>query len=283
MDIYCAFSFIKKPIMQTGYWDEDGVYHTRLAGMDISARIGFEEEGEDITGDGEIEATSFTKIDYLKDTLFGVLLWDLKQEFGFTTLDDGRIEIFMRGASFKGFFPIRFGLQILSFYHIWAIKTHINSAAFSSPRLEEQRNEQPQNIPLHVLKDFLTGLTYDVAAAGGEEVEELQEALEELKERLDEQKEELDELKAELKMREQKSAERFSTHAEVIVSDAEMQKILRNALRHVSEAGKGQWSMRTVTPTWIDGKDTSKTSQAWSNLLEHPDLDQARANVGDAM
>lgn len=286
MDIYCVFSWCKKLVMQTGYWDDDGMYHTLFGGNHLSAAIGFEEEGEDITGDGEIEATSFTKIDYIRDELFGMLVLDIEQEFGFTTLDDGRIEVFIRGASFKGFFPLRFFFQILSFYHIWAMKTHINSDAFSNARLEGQREEQPHNIPLHVLKDFLTGLTYDVSAVGGDDVDELQDALEELQERLTEQREEMEELKAQLKLREHESAEGGArTHAQIVVNDAEMQKILQNAMRHVSENSKNQWTLRTVTPTWIDGKDTSetKTSQAWSTLLEHPDLKQEPATAGDAM
>ena len=170
MDIFCVFAFMKKMLMSTGFWDDDGAYHVSVLGQHLTASMEFEEEGADLTGDGELEATSFTKKERFHDTMFGLPLWDMVTEFGFHTLDDGRIEVFQRGASFNGFFAFRLFFQIFSYWHIWATKKHINSPAFSNPRLADQRDKQPQNIPLHILKDFLTGLTYDVREAGGEEV-----------------------------------------------------------------------------------------------------------------
>ena len=111
-------------------------------------------------------------------------------------------------------------------------------------------------------------------------MEELQEALEDMQERLEEQSDQIQELKTLLKLREEKSAASgVQTHAVLYVSDVEMQKTLRAALMHVSAAGEGEWNLRAVTPTWIDGKEVTQTSQAWKALLEHPDLDQTSASI----
>ena len=80
-------------------------------------------------------------------------------------------------------------------------------------------------------------------------------------------------------MREEDVAHR---HAVLSVSDRSMQKTIQNALTHiaVSESSDREWSLRSVTPTWIDGKAVEKTSQAWTTLLEHPDLEPVRDKEG---
>jgi hypothetical protein len=43
-------------------------------------------------------------------------------------------------------------------------------------------------------------------------------------------------------------------------------------MAHISEAESNKWTLRGVTPTWVDGKPVEQTSTAWANLLEHPEV-----------
>jgi hypothetical protein len=57
-----------------------------------------------------------------------------------------------------------------------------------------------------------------------------------------------------------------------VVSDESVSATLKKTMAHISEAESNKWTLRGVTPTWVDGKPVEQTSTAWSNLLEHPEV-----------
>merc|ERR1719282_179007 len=82
--------------------------------------------------DEDAERTSwFNKREQFKNTIFGITLWDMWINYGFTTLPDGRTEVYHQGESFKGYSPPLSLLMMLVFriharYMVWAAEHHIN-------------------------------------------------------------------------------------------------------------------------------------------------------------
>jgi hypothetical protein len=132
--------------------------------------IDFEEEEIDTNGDGKPDTLAwFNKKEHFHDVapsfLGGFTLWEMTQNFGYHRLDDGTCEVYHHGEKFNGFFPIRLGLQLHSRYVAWATEKYINSEAFGTEDREEDLEEQRQNIPLSVFKNFIDGLTREVEKA----------------------------------------------------------------------------------------------------------------------
>jgi len=298
MEVFCVFPWVVEFLMRSGFWDDDGVYHTfGLPFGSMEASMEFIED-EDTSSDGEVSTTAFKKHEKFHDSLWGVTLWDMTTNFGFRTRDDGQVECYQHGETYRGFFPMRLVFQLKSYYDIWATKKHINSDAFGSTEeyLEDRALAQTKNIPLHAFKEFLTGLTYDVQRTGGD-IAKLQAKIQELEEKLRVQEEE--KLKnVEAKLEEKlgavetelqeirKTAVRVKvkrkftrpsvgpvTSVRLVVDDSDMQDTIKSAMIHLREAESNKWNLRQVTPTWIDGNAVGPSSQAWTRLLEHTDVD----------
>ena len=210
--------------------------------------------------------TGFNKKEIFRDTLFGVTLWDMTTNFGFQTLDDGKHICYQNGESYYGVFFMRGIFQLHSLYVSWACERHINSEAFANERLEQQAHTQTQNIPLHVLREFVSDLAQDVRGSGGDVVK-LEAALAALELRMQAQSEELEALRTTLKVTNQHREDR-KTQIRLVVSDPGVSTAIKAALDHISEAESNKWTLRTVTPTWVDGNEVQPASQAWTALLE---------------
>ena len=92
-------------------------------------------------------------------------LWEMTQNFGYHWRADGTCEVYHHGEHFKGLFPIRLLFAAHSRYVIWATEKYINSDAFGAEDRETDLEEQRQNIPLHVFKQFVEGLTVELEKA----------------------------------------------------------------------------------------------------------------------
>lgn len=174
MEVFCVLPFMAQFMMRSGEFDEEGKVHTwGLTGPgELEVSIDFDEREEDTTGDGVPDTIAyFNKRESFKDvTPFGgFTLWEMTQNFGYNRLDDGTCEVYHHGEHFEGLFPIRFLFQLHSQYVIWATKRYVNSAAFGSEDLDDDAEVIRQNVPLHVFKEFLEGLTREVEKARDEQ------------------------------------------------------------------------------------------------------------------
>lgn len=172
MEIFCVFPFMVDFMMRGAEFDEDGTIHAwgLLGPGELEVTINFEEREVDTDGDGEPDTLAwFNKKEHFRDVapsfLGGFTLWEMTQNFGYHRYDDGTCVVYHHGENFQGFFPIRLLFQLHAKYVIWATEKYVNSDAFGSEELEGEREEQRHNIPLHVFKGFLVGLTRDIEQA----------------------------------------------------------------------------------------------------------------------
>merc|ERR1712176_1616205 len=100
------------------------------------------------------------KRERFKNTLFGYTIWDLVINYGFTRLEDGRLECYHQGESFHGTIPIFSAImKNVFYYHAWVVamftKNHINNHAFTAETEEEEEIEERsrKDILLHIIKD----------------------------------------------------------------------------------------------------------------------------------
>lgn len=294
MEIFCVLPMIHNLLMSTGVWDDNGVYHTfGLPLGTMHASIDFEEKEVDTTGDGEADTINgFNKKELFTDTIFGITLWEMVTNFGFQTLEDGRVMCYQNGESFYGFAPMRLLFQIKSIYDIWACEHHINSSLFGKEGFEEEAQAQAQNIPVHVLQDFLHLLRNDVEKSGGD-VTKLQACIAELECRVAQQDQQMQEMRelqqvafsagaysASLRYQKGRGS---GTEVRLKVGDKDMEMAIKEALDHVSSHhSNNTWTLRAVTPTWVDGKALPPNSEAWAALLEHPDIcDHCKGDADD--
>jgi hypothetical protein len=166
MEVFCIFPFVVKLMMRGAEFDDEGNIHafglSGRGGLLIS--IDFDEKEADTTGNGEPDTLVwFNKREHFYEAapsfLGGFTLWDLTQNFGFHRLDDGTCEVYHHGEKFEGLFPIRLIFQLHARYVIWATEKYLNSVNFGTEGFEDEREEQRHNIPLHVFKEFVEGLT----------------------------------------------------------------------------------------------------------------------------
>lgn len=166
MEIFCVLPFMVKLMMRGAEFDEEG----NISAFGLSGRgglqisIDFDEKEADTDGDGEPDTLVwFNKREHFQESapsfLGGFTLWDLTQNFGYHRLDDGTCEVYHHGERFHGMFPIRLIFQIHARYVAWATEKYVNSPDFGTADREEELEEQRHNIPLHVFKEFIEGLT----------------------------------------------------------------------------------------------------------------------------
>ncbi|CAJ1956773.1 unnamed protein product [Cylindrotheca closterium] len=172
MELFCVFPFMVHFMMRNAEFGDDGTIHSfglmGPGGMEIS--IEFDEAEIDTTGDGETDTMSwFNKRESFQDFapsfLGGFKLWSMTQNFGYHWRTDGTCEVYHQGEHFEGFFPIRLLFAIHSRYVIWATEKYIKSDAFGAEDREADLEVQRQNIPLHVFKRFVEGLTVELEKA----------------------------------------------------------------------------------------------------------------------
>ena len=184
MEIFCVFPFMVDFMMRSGYFDDNGHVHTFglppvISNMVVSMQ--FDEREED-DGNGETNTICFNKKERFKcsDSLFGNTLWEMVQNFGYATREDGKIEVYHYGQKWQGPFFIRLVFQMHARYVIYATEQHVNSPRFLAQDEDEDEEDdlvaQRHNIPKHLLGQFLDGLDVDVQAKLKESVEALQVA-----------------------------------------------------------------------------------------------------------
>jgi hypothetical protein len=172
MEVFCVLPFMVNLMMRHAEFDDDGTIHAwgLLGPGELQVSVRFEEEEADIDGDGELDTLVwFNKHETFQDVapafLGGFTLWEMTQNFGYRRQDDGTCEVYHHGEAFRGFFPMRLLFQLHSHYVIWATERYINSDAFGTDDREDEAEEQRHNVPLHVFKSFVAGLTREVERA----------------------------------------------------------------------------------------------------------------------
>lgn len=128
-------------------------------GMQVNFRI---TESDEDTGDSSSFFTRHERfVNYLPGlAYFGikVLLWDQTWDFGYTRKAGSDVcEVCHHGESFYGPWPVHLAVELHQRYVLWACEQHINSPAFGGDELEVIE-EQTSNVPLHVLRGFLSDL-----------------------------------------------------------------------------------------------------------------------------
>jgi len=194
MEIFCVFPFMVDFMMRSGYFDDNGHVHTFglppiISNMVVSMQFDEREEEDE---SGEANTVCFNKKERFKctDALFGNTLWEMVQNFGYATREDGKIEVYHYGQKWSGPFFIRLIFQMHARYVIWATEQHVNSPRFLAQDEDEEDDlvAQRHNIPKHLLGQFLDGLDVDVQAKLNTTLAALQQA------RSSEQEEEVKEL-----------------------------------------------------------------------------------------
>lgn len=130
----------------------------KLLGMEVSFEIIETEEEQE---DGEMMVTKFLRherfIDWvplLADVGVKIPLWDQTWKYGFDRRDDGTVEVYHHGESFKGPWFIRIIVFFHQRYVLWACERFINGDSFGTDDLDRQQ-EQLACIPLSVFHDFV--------------------------------------------------------------------------------------------------------------------------------
>jgi len=170
MEIFCVFPFMVDLMIRGAEFDDDGTIHAwgLLGPGELEVSVLFEErEDESTDGDGEPDTLVwFNKkesfCDHAPTWLGGFKLWEMTQNFGYRRYEDGTVVVSHQGEHFKGFFPIRLLFQLHAKYVAWATEKYLNGPYFGVKDSEDQMEEQRHNIPLHVMKKFLSGLKDDI-------------------------------------------------------------------------------------------------------------------------
>ena len=182
MEIFCVFPFMVDFMMRSGYFDDNGHVHTFglppiISNMVVSMQFDEREEEDE---SGEANTVCFNKKERFKctDAVFGNTLWEMVQNFGYATRDDGKIEVYHYGQKWQGPFFIRLIFQMHARYVIWATEQHVNSPRFLAQDEDEEDDlvAQRHNIPKHLLGQFLDGLDTDVQAKLNTTLQALQQA-----------------------------------------------------------------------------------------------------------
>lgn len=165
MELFCVFPFMVHFMMRNAEFDDEGTIHAwgLLGPGELEISIDFDEEETEGTLSWFNKRESFR--DYAPAFLGGFQLWEMTQNFGYHLKDDGTCEVYHHGEKFNGLFPIRLIFDLHSRYVIWATEKYVNSDAFGMEDTETDLEEQRQNIPLHVFKHFVEGLTLELQKA----------------------------------------------------------------------------------------------------------------------
>tara|TARA_Y100000816_G_C26106880_1_gene588536 strand:+ start:3142 stop:4179 length:1038 start_codon:yes stop_codon:yes gene_type:complete len=276
MHIFCVFPFVVKLLMESGYWDEDGTYNTYgIPFGKMRATIDFEEKERDTTGDGENDdLCGFNKRERFHDILFGYTLWDQVTNFGFNKLPDGRCECYQKGEYYYGMWPMKWVFQLHSYYVNWAVKKHIEQESFGDSE-EDEVFVQEKEISLDVFVDFLEGLKLDLQNKFESKLEILED-INKLIIKLNNLYKEKNIFESNKKFNEVvkvyvrkvgKTHNKYDTELSVIINDCEIKEIVITAINLVNDNEPRPWSLRSLTPTWIDGNKLDCKSNAWTSLI----------------
>jgi hypothetical protein len=241
MELFCVFPFMVSFMIRNAAFDDDGTIHAfgLLGPGELEIHIDFSEEEKD----GEL--SWFNKKESFRDHapafLGGFKLWEMTQNFGYHLKDDGTCEVYHHGASFSGFFPMRLVFYLHSCYTIWATEKYVNGDEFGMEDTETDLEVQRQNIPLHVFKHFVDGLTRDlekakeVGASSPQEQERIEVTLQRLK-TISSAKDEGTTLSRMQTLRSRKTNLRT---AHLIIDDKETKETIKTAMEQIhSSSGK---------------------------------------------
>lgn len=171
MELFAMFPVIKNIMMAGGEFDDDGVVHTYGFPGTLLVSMAFTDETNEETG----QVDWFNKRERFKDVFLGYKMWDSVLNFGFHTLDDGKIEVYHHGEYFVGRLPVvsllmKFTFQIQARIVAWATEHHLNHRAFTAETDEEfeiealsRENHVLYMLKYHFWKDFkaMIGITSD--------------------------------------------------------------------------------------------------------------------------
>lgn len=160
MELFCVFPFVGQLMMRNGTFDEDGnVITTGIPGTLKVSMVFSEDENNKDDDTGKVDW--FNKRERFRNTLFGWTCWDMVMNFGFRTLEDGRVEVYHYGEYFHGNLPIVSQAMKLVFktharWLAWSTEHHINHYAFTAETEEEEdlEEESRQNMPFFLLKNY---------------------------------------------------------------------------------------------------------------------------------
>lgn len=178
MDIFCMFPFVGQLMMRGGYFDDNGVVHTYGIPIgEMLVSMAFTDETNEESG----SIDWFNKRERFKTVFYGAKMWDQVSNFGFHTLDDGKIEVYHHGEYFVGRLPlislaIKMGFQAHARWVAWATEHHLNHRAFNSITDEDEEIEELSRtnhmlymIKYHFWKDFKAMLGFTSSDNDSEE------------------------------------------------------------------------------------------------------------------
>lgn len=290
MEIFSVFPFVVEFMMRGGYFDDRG--HVITYGFPGPLEVSMEFEEKEVND----KVVWFNKRERFQDHSFGITWWDITQNFGFNKRKDGTCEIYHHGEHFSGPFFIRIIFDLHSRYVIWATEKHVNSNAFGSEELEDERMVQQKNVLNHVFKGYLHSLAKDVQHARAD-LEKSRHALRvkvaagllqdsELSDLYEKKIQQHDETIQKLKMA---SLKRHNTRVEVMdlgprrrtrrslkVDDAETELTIQEAMQHIEDAGEStSTSLRNLVAAAEESED-SEIDEESDGMDEDtaPDADQ---------
>lgn len=247
MEVFCVLPFMVDFMMRGAEFDDNGTIHAwgLLGPGELEVTIDFDEHEVDTNGDGEPDTIAwFNKKERFRDvapsSLGGFKLWEMTQNFGYHRLDDGTCEVYHHGEKFNGFFPVRLLFQLHSHYVIWATKNYVNSEAFGTEDRDTDLEEQRQNIPMHVFKRFIEGLTKEVEKAkSGSKADSKKHAELEVTLRRLKTISSMDHTTALPRLRTLRSRKTNVAHVHLVVDDDETKHTIRKAMQQIGSS-KGQ-------------------------------------------
>jgi hypothetical protein len=318
MEVFCLESkLLVDFLMRSGYWDDDGVYHTYgLPFGRMAAHIQFSENEQDTRGDGQADCyLGYNKRERFHDTIFGYTLWDQVTNFGFERTPDGKYRCYQRGEYFDGFWPMRVVFQLHSRVVAWIMERHINGPHFATDESEgsDEVVVKELNVSAEVFDAFLEGLSHDVelsvvhlediaaksgtaesaiavaarkaGAAQGEVLAQLNKSREKMKPFLltrlpNGERPPFRKVRSYVRRTSpgtDNPGKELSEYT-LLIEDGAMKKAVTLALDKLQENRKSEtdalqdrggrdWSMRQITPTWVDGRKLDPRSNAWSQLV----------------
>ena len=157
MELFCVFPLVGQLMMRDGRFDDQGnVLTTGLPGT-LRVSIVFSDDVDEDTGD----TTWFNKRERFRNLCWGWTCWDMVQNFGFRTTEDGKTEVYHYGEYFHGNLPIvsqimRLVFKVHARWLAWSTEHHINHYAFDADTEKEEELEEDsrRNMPIFLLKNY---------------------------------------------------------------------------------------------------------------------------------
>lgn len=157
MELFCVLPMMTNLMLRGAEFDDEG--NVTAPGMPgtMSIQMVFSDEYDD-----DAEQTSwFNKRERFKNTLFGITLWDMVINYGFTRLPDGRTEVYHQAEYFKGYAPplslvMKLVFRLHARYVVWAAEHHINHYAFTAEtEAQEKLEEESRSFALlRLMKEY---------------------------------------------------------------------------------------------------------------------------------